>query len=172
MIALVGFLLIRFAAQLLMKILGFLILIGLTVYLLFHFGIGPFEKNPVSIFTLEEKYCSDPEEKTKCICIVQPIKRDMLKRFSMGELTAIRQHRTTMAYLVKKSYAEVKPEIVACLKSRGAEQELKEFGRDMIPVENEVLEEIEKKTDKMTEKSRNVLDSMVSRKDRIDERYK
>ncbi|MFT5725326.1 MAG: hypothetical protein ACI9JN_002451 [Bacteroidia bacterium] len=59
-------LLIRFATKYLMKLVGWVLIIGLGVYAMYHFGIGPFEKNPISIQTWEDRYCNDPEATVTC----------------------------------------------------------------------------------------------------------
>ena len=59
LIVIVAGLLIRFATKFLMKLLGWVLLIGIGVYAMYHFGLGPFKQNPISIATWEEKYCGD-----------------------------------------------------------------------------------------------------------------
>ena len=43
---LIAGLLIRFATKFLLKLFGWLLLIGLGVYVMYHYGIGPFKQKP------------------------------------------------------------------------------------------------------------------------------
>ena len=167
----IAFLVIKFATKLLYKLLGILVLAGVVIYLMFHFGLGPFKENPVSISTLESKYCQSKPERNKCDCIVNILKKDLKSRWTESELEEMEGQRSTMAYLLKKSFEVRNDEITACLAKRGAEEELREFNQNFVPIENDLLEEMTKLKDDISDRARNILDSLTSKKETIDERY-
>jgi alpha-N-acetylglucosamine transferase len=170
-ISVIAILILRFATSILLKILGFLAIAGLVIFLMFHFGVGPFKQNPISIQTMEEKYCGQALQKNKCDCIVQNIVDDLHERWSNEELAESENNRTRMAYMVKKSFEAKKQDIVSCLAKRGAEAELKEFTKDLFPIQNDFLNKIGDIKDNVTEKTKGLLDSLTKKKDSIDERY-
>jgi len=168
---LIAGLLIRFATKFLLKVFGWLLLIGLGVYVMYHYGIGPFKQNPVSIQTWEEKYCGPSNDKVTCDCIVMPIKQDLEKRFGPSELREIEQDRAQLLYVVQRSFAAVKPEIQQCLGEANAEQALEDFRNDMIPINNDVLEEIKRLAEGIKEGAKSQLDDFMSKKDSLDKKY-
>ncbi len=170
-VVVIAFLLIRFATSMLYKLFGVLVVVGLIAYAMFYFGLGPFKSNPVSITSLEEKYCGSELQVNKCECIVKKVVGDLRSRWSEEELAEMADKRTTMAYLVKKSFDVKKDEIMLCLVKRGAEGEMEEFRQDLIPIENDVLEELNELKENVTEKTKNLLDSLIQSKEDIDERY-
>ena len=162
---------IRSATKFIMKVLGWLLLILAIIYLAYHFGIGPFAQNPISIDTWEAKYCNDPMEEVKCNCIVYPIKNDLESRFTKDELDEIAQDRAELAYVIKKSFSEVKPQIIECLAKEDAEDELSNFMKDMIPVDNDILDELNDIKEEIGETIENGMDQLQERKDRLDRKY-
>ncbi len=163
--------LIRSATKFIMKLLGWILLILALIYVAYHFGIGPFKQNPISIETWEAKYCENPEEQVKCNCIVYPIKNDLESRFTPEELDEIAQDRAEMAYVIKKSFEEVKDQIGICLAKEDAEEELSEFMKDMIPVDNDALDKLSDLKDEIQESVENEVDDLRKRKDRLDSQY-
>lgn len=167
----VGGLLIRFAGKIAIKLVGWVVLIGGGVYALYHFGIGPFHNNPVSIVTMEETYCEDPTEVNKCDCIVRLVKRDMERRFDDEELKELEEDRMELLYAVQRSFSHVKPQIEQCLAERGAEDELGEFTKDLIPIDNDILKKIEDLADSISEEATDKLEDLQSKKEAIDKKY-
>lgn len=164
-------LLIRFASKLLMKLVGWLLLIGVAVFAMYHFGIGPFKQNPVSVSLWEEKYCENGADQVTCDCIVKIIKADMQKRFTEVELEAIEKDRTQLLYVVQRSFNAVKPEIQACLGEANAEKALEDFRNDLIPIDNDVLQEIKQLAEGIKEGAQNQLDELLSKKESLDKKY-
>lgn len=164
-------LLIRFATKFLLKLVGWVLIIGLGMYALYHFGIGPFKQNPISIQTWESKYCENPEEVVTCDCIVNPIKNDLESRFTSKELAAIESDRAQMLYVVQRSFGAVKPQIQRCLGNANADKALEDFKNDLIPVDNDVLEEIKRLADGIKEGAQNQLDEFTSKKESLDSKY-
>jgi hypothetical protein len=154
-----------------MKLVGWVLIIGLGVYALYHFGIGPFEKNPISIQTWEDRYCNDPEATVTCDCIVYPIKNDIESRFTAKELVAIEKNRAQLLYIVQKSFNAVKPQIEACLGNANAEKALDDFKNDLIPIDNDLLEEIQQFAQDIKAGAQNQLDEMTNKKDNLDNKY-
>ncbi len=164
-------LLIRFATKFLMKLFGWILLIGLGVYAMYHFGLGPFKQNPISIATWEEKYCGEPNDKVTCDCIVMPIKKDLQSRFSSSELSEIEEDRAQLLYVVQRSFSVAKPEIQRCLGEANAEEALENFRNDMIPIDNSILEEIEQLAEGIKEDAQHQLDGLKSKKEALDNKY-
>ncbi len=165
-------LLIRFATKFLMKLIGWVLLIGIGVYALYHFGIGPFKQNPISIATWEAKYCGESNDKVTCNCIVMPIKKDLQSRFSSSELSEIEEDRAQLLYVIQRSFSAVKPEIQQCLGEANAEDALDNFRNNMIPIDNSILEEIEQLAEGIKEDAVNQLDGLKSKKESLDNKYK
>lgn len=168
---LIAGLLIRFATKFLMKLFGWLLLIGVGVYAMYHFGIGPFEQNPISIQTWEAKYCGESNDKVTCDCIVMPIKKDLESRFTSIELADIEKDRAQLLYVVQRSFAAVKPEIQRCLGDANADQALENFKNDLIPIDNGILEEIKSLAEGIKESAESQLDELMSKKDSLDKKY-
>ncbi|MCB9262902.1 MAG: hypothetical protein H6607_11060 [Flavobacteriales bacterium] len=166
-----AFIIIKFATRLAMKVLGVAILLLVGVYAMYHFGVGPFKQNPIAIEVLEEKYCSNSEEKIKCDCIVTPIKKDLMSRFTRAELEEMEDDRLSMGYAFKKSFDASKPQIMDCLKKQNAEGQLKEFTTDLIPIENEVVDALGKLKNKVQDKIETSVEDFKSKKEGIDGKY-
>ncbi|MFT5512511.1 MAG: hypothetical protein ACI8SE_000909 [Bacteroidia bacterium] len=164
-------LLIRFATKFLLKLVGWVLIIGLGIYALYHFGVGPFEQNPISIQTWESKYCDNQEDMVTCDCIVNPIKNDLESRFTVDELLEIEKDRAQLLYVVQRSFTAVKPQIQRCLGNANAENALENFKNDLIPVDNDVLEEIKRLADSIKEGAQNQLDEFTSKKESLDSKY-
>jgi hypothetical protein len=163
--------LIRFATKFLLKLLGWFILIALGIYALYHYGIGPFEQNPISIQTWEDKYCNNPEDKVTCDCIVYPIKNDLESRFTTSELAEIEKDRAQMLYVVQRSFVAVKPQIQRCLGNANADKALEDFKNDLIPIDNDVLEEIQQFAEDVKAGAQKQIDDMSNKKESLDEKY-
>lgn len=163
--------LIRFATKFLLKLLGWMLLLVVGVYGMYHYGIGPFEQNPISIQNLEETYCETPGQEIKCTCIIQIIKADLQNRFTDAEMKDIQDDRAQLLYVMQKSFNKVKPEIQQCLGSKNAEEEFKEFTNDLIPIDNEILERLSKLKDDITETAESQIDDLSSKKKELDEKF-
>lgn len=162
---------IQFASRFILKIVGWLLIAGGVVFGLYYFGIGPFEKNPISIKTWEKKYCEQPGEEIKCNCIVTPVKNDLEKRFTAEELKEMQKNRTEWLYVVKKSFEEVSSEIDECLEKNNAEHELKEFRKDLIPLDNGILEGVEDFIDDLSDEAEEQFEDWKDKKEDIDRKY-
>ncbi|MBO6517653.1 MAG: hypothetical protein JJ975_13995 [Bacteroidia bacterium] len=164
-------LIIRFASQILVKLLGWLLLIAGGVYLCYQLELGPFKQNPISIQTWEDRYCLDAEEQVKCNCIVNPIKNDLESRFTAEELSEMESNRMELSYAIKQSYSKVKPQIESCLESENAEDEFEDFIRDLLPVDNDILLKLESLKDDISATAEEKFDQLNERKEKIDEKY-
>ncbi len=163
--------LIKFATKFLIKLLGWVLLLALGAYAMYHFGIGPFDKNPFTIASLEAKYCDAPEEQIKCDCIVQLVKKDLESRFSKNELTEIEADRAQLIYVVQKSFNTVKPDIVECIGADKAEKVLSDFRNDLIPIDNDILENLIELKDDISDSAKNQVDELTKKKEVLDEKY-
>ncbi len=167
----VAAIIIRFAARFLFKILGWLLLLGGVAFLLYHFGVGPFAHNPIAVSTWEEMYCENPKEQVKCNCIVNPIKNDLEGRFTADELRELEQNRMELTYAMQQSFKKVKPQIMSCLAKEDAEGELTEFMKDLIPIDNDILQSLHDLKDEFSEGAQEKFDELTEGKDAIDKKY-
>lgn len=166
-----GFLLLRFASTILIKILGFLFCLVAAVGMMYYFSWGPFKEYELSVEQLELRYCVTLSDSDLCECVVQPLKRDMEQRFTFEELEKIKNNKAENAYVFKKSLASTKEEAIACLKLKGQEAKYQTFIHDLIPVNNQNLEWLTEKTKSMSRKLEGAIDSFNFKKDWIDNKY-
>jgi len=169
--ALLGFLLLRFAAGVISKLIGFLlIVIGIAIFL-YHQGLGPFERNYLSIAELERKYCVEESEPDKCDCIVQVIKTDLYMRFGEEEIQTWENKRLKDAYALQRSLQENQEEIAVCLAKRDAVNELKEFQRDLLPFDNDLIRWTMNIFNKISDMTEDYLKDIQEEKEDVDEKY-
>ena len=162
---------IQFATKFIFKLIGWVIVLLGGVYVLYHFGIGPFAKNPVNVIDLQTKYCVEEVDEDICDCVITPIRNDMNNRFSKEELTELEDKRGEALYVFQKSFSKVKPEVVACLAKRDAESKLDEFIKDLLPVNRGVIEGVESFTQWAKESAEETIDDWTSSKELIDKKY-
>jgi hypothetical protein len=84
---------------------------------------------------------------------------------------AIEQDRAQLLYIVQRSFNAVKPQIEACLGDANADKALDDFKNDLIPIDNDLLEEIQQFAQDIKEGAQNQLDEMTNKKDNLDEKY-
>ena len=94
---------IQFATKFIFKLIGWVIVLLGGVYVLYHFGIGPFAKNPVNVVDLQTKYCVEEVDEDICDCVITPIRNDMNNRFSKEELSELEDKRGEALYVFQKS---------------------------------------------------------------------
>ena len=163
-----GFSLMRWAGNFLMKLIGFIVFIGVIGLVLYHYEVGPF-KDLRSVNLLEEKYCSDPEPNSfKCECIVEIIDRDLNKRYTAEELRALENDKWKMGISMLKSFEANKDEIKACLKEHDAEHELDEFVEEVMVLNKEKTKNA---WDKIKDFLGNKLDSLGEVWEDVERRY-
>lgn len=162
---------IQFATKFIFKLLGWAIVLLGGVYALYHFGIGPFAKNPVNVVDLQTKYCVEEVDEDVCDCIITPIRNDMNTRFSKEELSELDNKRGEALYVFQKSFSAVKPEVTACLAKREAESKLDEFLKDLLPVNRGVIDGVESFTQWAKESAEETIDEWTSSKESIDKKY-
>ena len=167
----IALLIIRFATRVLFKVIGWLLLVVLVVYGLYYWGLPPFENNPYSIRTWEAKYCGDPDADVRCSCIVQPIKNDIESRFTKSELEALEDDRLDMLYTLWRSYEGLEDQIKRCLAEDQAEDQLDVFIKDMIPINNEILDELSNLSGFIEDEADAQVNKLEERKRKIDERF-
>ena len=165
------FIVARFAKKILYKIFSVVLIIGLAVFLMYQFGIGQYASNPLDIDNLKSKYCEAKEYKAACDCIVKKIERDIEGRFSSNEIEKLKESRVDYAYVFGKSYAANKNSIKSCIEERNAEDQLKEFQNDLLPVDNDVLNKVREFLGQTQEKIEEEIDEFKNRKSDLDNRY-
>jgi flagellar motor component MotA len=131
-IVIIGFIIIKWAGSFFIKLLGFLLFVGLIAAALYYFEVGPF-KNMRSVNLMEERFCKNPAPNSfKCECIVELIDEDLNKRYSAEELKELEKDTWKMGIVVIKSFNAQKSQIKACLKEHDAEHELDEFVKEVM----------------------------------------
>jgi len=170
-LAAIGFVLLRFVAGFLSKLIGILLLVVGASIFMYYQGIGPFKKNYLSIEELELKYCFEGRDQDKCDCIVQTIKTDLLMRFGEEEMASWENNRIKGAYALQKSLSENKEEIAICLAKRDAISDLKEFQRDLLPFDDLWTRRIVGLVQTIQNSATEQFDEMKEQKEEIDRQY-
>ena len=116
-------------------------------------------------------YCEEVNDLDICDCIVRKIKEDMKSRFTPTELDSLLSSKAEAVYLLKKSQQASRAESMRCLKARGAQEKYAVFMKNMIPIDNAVLNFFEEKTDSLTSKLSSGIEHLRFRKERIDKKY-
>jgi len=169
--AVLGFILLRFAAGVISKLIGCLLIVIGVVIFLYHQGLGPFERNYLSVAELERKYCLEEVEAEKCDCIVQVVKTDLTMRFDEEEISSWERNRLKGAYALQRSLQENEEQIAACLMKRNALSELKEFQRDLLPFDSDIIRWTVNIFDRIGEISDDYLKDIQEEKEEIDEKF-
>lgn len=162
---------LKFAKQIASKIIGFVVVVGLVVGVMYYKSWGPFEHNVAEMAHLQEKYCGENGDADICDCILTPIKEDMSQRFTQEELDSLSTQRIRAAYVLKKSMQQTKVQAATCLEKRGATSKYKKFVQDFIPIENQYLDMAENKVDELKGKLKDEMTSFKDNKKSIDEKY-
>ena len=74
LILVVGLLLLWAASKILLKLLGFLLLVGAVLALMYYYSIGPFQSVPLDLDRLDQAYCGPDGDQDICtvpVCIQQ-----------------------------------------------------------------------------------------------------
>ena len=170
-VAVLALAILKFAAKLIAKIFGFILLVVAVILFLYHQGLGPFKQNHISIQDLEFKYCEVEQDIDKCDCIIKPIKTDIQSRFSKSEIEELERNRLKGAYILNKSLQAQKEEIAICLRKRDALDALEEFQQDLIPIDNEIIRKITGVFNTLQQKAQENWDNLKEDKDQIAKRY-
>lgn len=163
--------LIKFTTKLILKVLGFVVLVAVVIGAMYAKGIGPFKDTQVGLDALTEKYCGNPEEEAICECILQKAERDMRNRFTEDELDSLQADRIRAAYVLKRSLDATKNPAMQCLETKGMEHKYQQFINDFIPIENEHLNVVGDKAKEWSEKLKQEAQDLLLNKDNIDSRY-
>jgi hypothetical protein len=98
-----GLLLLRYAAKLVSKLIGLILLLPALLLLAYLFKWGPFKVNYFAVSTLEKNYCADStasEENTKvCRCLLLPYKEFIATNYSPTEQIKIEESHVEAAYV-------------------------------------------------------------------------
>jgi hypothetical protein len=164
------FLLYKFAKQIFFKLLITLLIIGVGIFSLYYFKIGPFNKNIVHIEELEKKYCAKENDPT-CECIIKPLQADIRKRFSSSEIMEMKEDRIQCAYVFQKSLNEISTESKACLDSKGQKELWSTFIKQTLQLDNALVSKIEE----LFNEGKTSLDDQIEKtktsKEELDNRY-
>ncbi len=164
---------IKFATRLIIKVLGFLLVVGVAVGFMYYYSIGPFEGKEVSIAALRFEYCGNEmtQDEDVCDCVVELADSDMKNRFSAEELTDIKQSKYKSTHVLIRSLDATKTEALQCLASRDAEHKYKEMIQNFIPVENKHLESLQEGAQDFGDYMKEKYDSLLEDTESIEERY-
>jgi len=166
-----AFFVLRFAKKIVVKLIGFLLISAAVIGLMYYNSWGPFEHNIAELSHLQDKYCINNADEDICDCIVQPIERDMIQRFTPDELKILSAQRIKVAYVLKKSMNKTKEQALSCLEKRNATEKYKQFIHDFIPIENKYLIFAEDKVDELTGAVKDEVTSFQESKKSIDDKY-
>jgi hypothetical protein len=114
-------------------ILFILAIIALLLILYFN-NVFPFDK-VYNLDHLQKTYCEPDRSSNKCLCIVEPIIKDIESKYSKEELSELNEDKVQVSLEIARSFKDNKSEIMDCLKQKGAEAELKEFIAELFKVE-------------------------------------
>jgi hypothetical protein len=165
------FIVARFAKKILYKVLSVVFIVTIAVFLMYQFGVGQYASNPLDIDNLKSKYCEAEEYDAACDCIVKRIERDVEARFTKREIEELKKSRVDYAYVFGKSYAANKKSMRSCLEERKAEEQLKEFQNDLLPVDNDVLNKVREFLGQTQDKIEEEIEEFKNRKSDLDSRY-
>jgi len=166
----VFYLLFRFARKVFYKVLMFALIIALAIFGLYYFKIGPFEKNVTHIAVLKDKYCRGQNPEI-CECIVQPLAKDIEKRFSNAEIDSLKQDRINSAYIFQKSLGKIKDDAKVCLKSKGKEELWSQFIKETLHIDNALTDKLESLLDGGKQALEKKVETVKDKKEGIDGRY-
>jgi hypothetical protein len=165
--------LLKFATRIALKVLGFVLIVGLVVGFMYYNSMGPFKGGEADILELREQYCGNTPKADAdiCDCIVRLAEADLEMRFTKSELDSLRQDKLKSIYILEKSLKATKVEAIACLTARNSEDKYKAFLQDFIPIENEYLDKIQEGAQGIKEKLQEEYDSFINEKEELDEKY-
>jgi len=125
----IGFLVIRFIAEVLIKIIGSIIVIGFAVYLLFFWNGGLLDlgNKDFMLFELKEKYCDSNYNEVKCNCIVMPIYNEIQTKYTEQQINEFKTNKIKSITIIFETLIHKRSEIHECLKQNNALQAWDEF---------------------------------------------
>lgn len=145
-------------------------MVALAIFGLYYFKIGPFVKNVTHISVLKERYCNDKSPEI-CECIVQPLAKDIEKRFTKAEIDSLKNDRINAAYIFQKSLGEIKDEAKICLKSKGKEELWSQFIKETLHIDNALTDMVENLFDDGKQALEEKVENVKDNKEGIDGRY-
>lgn len=170
-VAVVAFVILRFAKKLFSKVIGVLLIGGMIVGFMYYKGIGPFQQNVADMNHLMQKYCGENGDKDICDCILKPAQADIESRFTVSELDSLAEQKIKGAYILQKSLKATKEKAIVCLASRDATEKYKVFLQDFVPIENKYLDLIGEKARDLSDKVKDEISSLQEDKKDIDDKY-
>lgn len=170
-VVVVAFFLLKFAKQIVSKLLGVVLIVGLVLGYMYKNSLGPFQENVADVEVLMEKYCGEDGDEDICDCILKPAEADLNSRFTAAERDTLKSQKIKAAYVLQKSLKATKEQSLVCLASKGATEKYKVFIQDFIPIENKYLNLAEEKVKDLGEKLKNEVESFKDDKKGIDDKY-
>jgi hypothetical protein len=130
---LVGFIIIRFIAKTLFRILLITTIAAVICYLIFFYKGGAFNKTerPFMLYELQSKYCTEKLDTVKCECIINPLVADLKAEYTPEQLADFSKDPVKSAEVMIKLLNENKNEITACLKAKNANYVWGDFINDI-----------------------------------------
>ncbi len=157
----------RFLTGILMKLVIFLIIVGVGGYALFHYGIWPFDKKIESFEAIENKFC--PSDPLICNCIVQTLDKDIKSRFTQEELKELDENSLKFQYVVQKSTQARQAEILSCLGEQN-QAKLSEFRNAVLGAEW-LNNRLNLKLEDHYENAKSKVNDVLNSKTEIDQKY-
>ena len=165
------YLVFKFAKQIFFKILFFLLLIAGSLFALYYFEVGPFNKNVAHISVIEQKYCQDESQNDICDCIVKPLSKDINQRFSEKEIEDMKEDRIMSAYVFQKSISKISNSSKDCLKQKDKEDLWSVFIKETLQLDNAVVQKIEELIEDGKTKVDEKIQESTEKKEALDNRY-
>ena len=152
----IGLLLLRFVTKMILKIIVFVMILGLAAYLLF-FASGRLKisDNPEDILIgLQEKYCNERLDTVKCECIVFPLLRDLRARYEEEQINELSEDPVKTSRIFLQLIKQNKAEIKECLKKHDTKFTLKDLLDDIGMLDGVYLPEISSDIDHKDDKGK------------------
>ena len=129
----VGFIVIKFVAKVIFKLIGFVIILLLTLYMLFYWNGGLLDlgNNHFMLYELEQKFCKT-EKKEICNCIIQPLIVDVEQQYRPDNIEEIKSNKMKSVKIILKSMHKNKLSIKECLKMNDADSLWGVFKKELL----------------------------------------
>ena len=170
-VVILAVILMWFATKIIMKLLGFALVIVAILGVMYYFSWGPFEHHHIKVLDLNAAYCDEEGDEDICQCIIVPIMTDLEQRFDYNEMLELSKNEPKAFYAFMRSMEVTKPQSMDCLERRSAEEKYDEFLLELVPVKDETLKDLTEKASRWKDKLKKEYETLKEDKEEIDDRY-
>ncbi len=143
-----AFIVLKFIARVIFKLISFIIVVILAVYLLFYWNGGFLDlgNHDFMLYELEKRYCNNQVDEVKCDCIIQPLLIDINEQYDDAEIEEAKKNKILSLKMIAKSMARKRTEIKDCLSKNGADSVWSSFINEIkeYEMENKIDETLDK----------------------------